>query len=90
MARAVSVTCTALSSALRRSSGMFHPFRFGRGFYNLRQHLRHCSGADNGPVRHLGKQIVIHRIDQIQLRALLHRLTQTLRDEWMIFAKCCR
>ena len=66
----------------------FRPLRFGRGFQNLRQHRRHCRGADNGAVRHLGKQIVIHRIDQIQLRALLHRLAQTLRDERMILAQC--
>ena len=74
-------------NALFSFAGNFHPLRFGSRFQNLRQHRRHCHGSDNGAVRHLGKQIIIDRIDQIQLRTLLHCLAQTLRDKRVILAQ---
>ena len=86
MARAVSVTCTALSAS-PASPGISVPFDSAAAFTTCASICCHCSGANNGAIRHLVKQIVIHRIDQIQLRPLLHRLTQTLRHERVILAK---
>ena len=46
-----------------------------------------CLRGHDRTVRHLGEQVVVHRIDQIQLRAMLDGLTQAMCEQGMILAQ---